>query len=189
MSDPQWILTKNSIMGRVVELMAGLSTTIEGELGPLRRRLLRHSFVLPPNWDTPKISKGEQYQGLPYVILDLPRSFSREHILAIRTMFWWGHYFSVTLHLKGEMQKVFGPALNRHTKQLAAAGFHMATEGDEWRHELEGGHYIPVTEGCYDPGREYAFVKLSATIPLDKWEEAPELLPGLSRMLLQVLTN
>ena len=179
-----WLLTKNTIIEKVYTLFGDIAHQMRDNLNANPAILL--SEVLIPS---PKISRGENYGGLPWVMLDYPRLFNRQDTFAIRTMFWWGHYFSVTLHLKGEMQKVFGPALNRHTKQLAAAGFHMATEGDEWRHELEGGHYIPVTEGCYDPGREYAFVKLSATIPLDKWEKAPELLPGLSRMLLQVLTN
>ena len=42
---------------------------------------------------SPKISRGEQYLGLPYVMLDYPRIFSKENVFAIRTFFWWGNYF------------------------------------------------------------------------------------------------
>ena len=57
--------------------------------------------TLGEKYGSPKISKGENYRGLPYVMLDYPRLFGREEVLAIRTFFWWGHGFSVTLHLKG----------------------------------------------------------------------------------------
>lgn len=173
-------------MGRVVEMMGGLSTVIEGELDVLKNAL--KGSDLPPNWATPKISRGENYNGLPYVILDQPRLFTREQILAIRTMFWWGHYFSVTLHLKGRPLNIYASAINRHLQTLIDAGFHMAAQGDEWKHELEGGHYTSLTENRYDPEQDYPFVKLSAKIPLDKWEEAPELLSGLSKLLLKMLT-
>src|SRR5581483_901301 len=142
-SDPSWILTKNSIMERAVQLMAELSQRHESELAGLRQIVEFESagFKPPPNWDRPKISRGENYQGLPYVVLDQPRLFGKEHILAIRTMFWWGHYFMVTLHLKGWMQEMFQRQLSEAAPELAAAGFHIATSGDEWRHELEGDHY------------------------------------------------
>ena len=52
---------------------------------------------------TPKIAKGENYLQLPYVLLDYPRCFDKENIFAIRTMFWWGNFFSITLHLSGSI--------------------------------------------------------------------------------------
>ena len=132
--------------------------------------------------------RGENYNGLPYVILDQPRLFTREHILAIRTMFWWGNYFSVTLHVKGWMGVTFLPALRRHTRVLREAGFRIAITGDEWRHELETEHYMALTDGCIDPEGEYPFLKLSAKCPLDKWNEAPEILLGLCKVLMHALT-
>ena len=44
----------------------------------------------------PKISKGENYNGFPYVIMDYPATFSKENIFALRTMFWWGNFISIT---------------------------------------------------------------------------------------------
>jgi len=35
----------------------------------------------------PKISKGENYEGLPWVILDFPRYFDKENVFAIRCFF------------------------------------------------------------------------------------------------------
>ena len=60
---------------------------------------------------SPKISKGENYNGLPYVMFDYPRFFTKENVFAVRTFFWWANYFSVTLHLKGEYKEMFAETI------------------------------------------------------------------------------
>ena len=176
-TDPEWILTKNSIMGKVVSLMAEQSE---------RYRPIWENAVLPDGAhpSTPKISKGENYKGLPYVMLDYPRTFGREDILAIRTLFWWGHTFSITLHLKGRYKELFLPVIQNRWKELAAAGFHIGISDDEWQHEHTPENYRPM-----DSGREtgLAFLKLSASCGLDKWEEAPEILSGWFEALVTAL--
>lgn len=186
-SDPGWILTKNSIIVRTVELFAGLSEgmrlQVEG-LGDVVR-----GEDLPPNWRMPKISKGENYLGLPYVMLDYPRLFGKEDVLAIRTMFWWGHYFSVTLHLKGRYKNLFLPVIRARMGELEAAGFHLATSIDEWRHEITIDSYRALgAAGIEEIWEGHPFLKLSAKCGLDKWNEAPEVLLGLARLLINVLS-
>jgi len=56
---------------------------------------------------SPKISRGENYLGLPYLVLDYPRLFRPDAVLAIRTFFWWGHFFSSTLQLSGGYKTEF----------------------------------------------------------------------------------
>src|SRR4051812_7539492 len=91
----EWILTKQMIIQKVYDLFAGGVETI--------RSAVINSHSLPDNvrLSVPKIYKGENYLQLPYVIMDYPRCFDKEDIFAIRTMFWWGNFFSITLHLSG----------------------------------------------------------------------------------------
>ena len=58
-----WILTKNAIIGKVYLLFGNLAEKMRVELDKINWRgtLIKTS---------PKISKGENYNGLPYVILD-----------------------------------------------------------------------------------------------------------------------
>src|SRR5664279_575656 len=83
------ILTKNAIMQKAVSLFSllaeGMKTESENAQLPVEVMVAM-----------PKISKGEHYKGLPYVVLDYPRLFTQENIFAIRTLFWWGNYFSIT---------------------------------------------------------------------------------------------
>jgi len=204
-SDPAVILTKNSIIQKVVGLFAGLCGEYQEIYGP-------RDIPSP----SPKISKGENYQGLPYVMLDYPRLFGREDVLAIRTFFWWGHGFSVTLHLKGGYLRRYLPVLQQRWAELAAAGFHVGVSPDEWRHEHVEGNYRPLVsaddmsrgasagdasmgEGPADeaPVRESpadaarpagsSFLKLSAACGLDQWQDAPAVLLGSFRVLVSVL--
>ncbi len=49
-----------------------------------------------------KISKGENYHGLPYLVLDHPAHFKKDNILAMRTIIWWGNFYSFNFLLKGK---------------------------------------------------------------------------------------
>jgi hypothetical protein len=178
-TDPAWILTKNSIMGKVVGMFALLSE----EFGPLWKG----------GGPDLKISKGENYKGLPYVMLDYPRIFGREDVLAIRTMFWWGHAFTVTLHLKGQYKDLFLPVIRERWGVLAGAGYHVGVSEDEWRHEHVPDNYQRIGEGGGDELervlRGQPFLKLSARCGLDRWEEAPAVLGELFRVLVSVLAT
>jgi hypothetical protein len=187
--DPGWILTKNSIISKVVALFAGLSeewrAAWEGNgLGAALATLVPAS--------EPKISKGENYKGLPYVMLDYPRMFGREDVCAIRTMFWWGHAFSVTLHLKGKYKDLFLPVIRERAAELSAAGFEVGVSDDEWEHAHTPETYRPFAD---ENGRDedateemisLPFLKLSARCGLEHWNEAPEWLSGQYRVLLRV---
>jgi hypothetical protein len=93
----EWILTKRKIIEKVYLLF--------GSTHDSYKEILKNEQLLPePHYKniTGKISKGENYHGLPYVILDYPALFSKEDIFAVRTMFWWGNFFSISLHLSGK---------------------------------------------------------------------------------------
>src|SRR5580692_9155775 len=168
-SDPAWILTKNSAVRKVVEGF--------GELSGERRGILPVEGA-GRAWGDPRISKGEQYKGLPWVMLDYPRIFGKEDILAIRTMFWWGHYFSVTLHLKGKYLRTYLPVILSKREDLERAGFGPGTSDDEWEHE----HW----PGSWEIGNR-PFLKVSAKVGFDRWEETAELLTEKFIVLARLL--
>ena len=95
-SSPGIILTKNAILQKIksffeeiqvkqMDILKDYSTGLPAEVVKI----------------SPKISRGENYKGLPWLVLDNPRYFQHNNIFAIRTMFWWGNFFSITLHRLG----------------------------------------------------------------------------------------
>jgi len=188
-TDPAWILTKNSIIRKVVELF--------GELSGEWREILSGEGSTGGAWGDPRISKGEQYKGLPWVMLDYPRVFGKEDIFAIRTMFWWGHYFSMTLHLKGEYLRTYLPVILSNRGVLEAAGFWPGVSEDEWEHDHRPGTREPGTggPGSGEPGSEEPgsgewkigdrpFLKVSARCELDQSAFLTEKFAVLARLLI-----
>lgn len=97
----EWILTKHSIINKVYQLF--------GEMHEIYKQISEQEKILLPSFyknTGGKISKGENYRGLPFVILDHPALFSKENIFAVRTMFWWGNFFSISLHVSGKIFQI-----------------------------------------------------------------------------------
>jgi hypothetical protein len=182
-TDPGIILTKNSVMSKVVAMMAALSAEWRAP-APAPADVFPGGEA-PAAWE-PKISKGENYKGLPWVMLDYPRIFGKEDMLAIRTMFWWGQAFSMTLHLKGKYMRLFVPVILRRREELAAAGFRAGISEEEWDHAHTEATYRSLEE---DIPAGQSFFKISACCGLEQWNEAPAILTGYFSALLRVLAK
>jgi hypothetical protein len=191
--DAGWIFTKNAIIGKAVSLFSGLAGDMTAEWERVRWPSSMTPWLPALSSTGPKISKGENYQGLPWVVLDHPRLFTKEDVFAIRTLFWWGHYFSVTLHLKGVYKERWLPVIRRNIPLLSATGFHICISEDEWRHELATDNYLSLREAgareIEDIFEKATFLKFSAIVMLGEWNEAPTLLMRLFQTLLQALTT
>lgn len=173
-----WLLTKNTIIEKVYALFGDIAHGVRGQCTATPCFL--PPAVLEPS---PKISKGENYKGLPWVMLDYPRFFNRQDTFAIRTMFWWGHFFSVTLHLKGVYKEKYQQQLLNNLPLLKTHPFYLCISGEEWRHEFEEDNYTPLTQlNSSDVERILLannFCKLSAKISLPQWNQSKALLLDL----------
>ncbi len=183
-----WLLTKNRIIDKVMELFGELSGSFREMTGAQPALLPAEVLAV-----SPKISKGEKYRGLPYMMLDYPRLFGKEHIFAIRTMFWWGHYFSITLHLKGNYKTRYQPALQKHLRRLGEQGFHIGIIDDEWEHDLSETNYTAITQLDEEAIRRILsrndFCKLSVRISLLEWNRAKIIMTDLYHVVLQSITD
>ena len=181
-----WLLTKNSIIGKVYLLFGQMAEEI-------KRICDERPGAFPEEvWSAPaKISRGENYKGLPYNILDYPRLFGKEDIFAIRTMFWWGNFFSVTIHLKGKYKFHFMPALKMNWPIMVSEGFYISAGENEWRHDFEPDHYKSLA--LMDPAHtenmleQPGHCKLAVTISLDQWNRLSEILPAYYRIIFDLL--
>jgi hypothetical protein len=181
----EWILTKQSIINKVYQLFGGTLDAYKRII--VEEKELMHSFFKTANG---KISKGENYEGLPYVILDYPGLFSKENIFAIRTMFWWGNFFSISLHISG---KNLSGKTNFLTEldYLQENDFFICVNESEWEHSFEPSNYISATlideEKIYEISNKN-FFKISKKIELNKWDDAPEFLEKTFKEIMNFVT-
>ncbi|MEI8058688.1 MAG: hypothetical protein WCG67_00920, partial [Ferruginibacter sp.] len=139
---------------------------------------------------SPKISKGENYLQLPYIMLDYPRSFESGQFFAIRTMFWWGNFISITLHVSGRHATKLHQALQNEKVLKSISGFYLCINEEEWEHHFEKSNYqllhtLSKTEIRNIISKEQ-FVKLAVKFELQQWNEMPELLEKAFIKLLQL---
>lgn len=183
-----WILTKNAVMEKIVQFFASLQQEQRNVLMLYKNKLPSRFFTA-----SPKISKGENYSGLPYVVLDYPRFFNESGFGAIRTMFWWGNFFSITLHVSGVNKRAFEEKLINAYPLIQQEKFYCCISENEWLHHFSAENYISVLEMTQDEYRkrmkETSFVKIATKISLDKWETAEESLINCFKTFLKILAD
>ena len=136
-----------------------------------------------------KVSKGENYRHLPYLVLDYPRIFQHDATFAFRTMFWWGNYFSFTLHLGGEWLSVYRRALLSNIKSLYNKQYYICIGDTPWQYHFENDNYQQIEYSNYSQLLERDFVKLSFKTELDNWSRLDEIGENCLRTYLDVLKN
>ncbi|HEX7844316.1 MAG TPA: hypothetical protein VF476_00870 [Chitinophagaceae bacterium] len=183
-----WILTKNGILKKVQELLGGLLQEQQSVIANYKPSLPAEVVAI-----SPKISKGENYKGLPYLVLDHPRYFDKENSLAIRSMFWWGNFFSTTLHISGSYKRRFEQNILGHLALLKEESLFICTNNEEWEHHFEAGNYAAINslpnEALNKLVTEKRFLKLAYHIPLQQWDDALELLQDHFNKLLKLLVD
>lgn len=172
-NNTEWIFTKKLIIEKVYLLMGRLHAEY-------KKNMMKEKTFLPPELLKPggKISKGENYKGLPYVILDYPASFSKEKILAVRTLFWWGNFFSIALHISGENFN------GRHISDeaiefLKKRNFSICVNENEWEHHFHSSNFVSVNEmnnELLKKLNEKKFFKIAKKTELTEWNSATKFL-------------
>ncbi|MEO6166451.1 MAG: hypothetical protein ABIO46_07065, partial [Chitinophagales bacterium] len=99
----------------------------------------------PPGTDFTggKISKGENYLGLPYLLLDFPRNFKGDQLLAIRTMLWWGNFISSTLFVSGKEAITLQKPIISYLPDLVKMKCSICIHESPWLHHFENDNYQP----------------------------------------------
>lgn len=142
---------------------------------------------------SPKIAKGENYLQLPWLLLDYPRLFDKGNIFAIRTMFWWGNFFSCTLQLGGIYKKQFEIAVAKNICNLPQQLFFICINEDEWQHHFETTNYAPLhsigTAAAQKIITEKKFIKIACRFSLQQWQQMPQLLQQSFITLLKLVEN
>src|SRR4030095_79182 len=123
---------------------------------------------------SPKISRGENYKGLPWLVLDNPRHFQHNNIFAIRTMFWWGNFFSVTLHLSGKYKSDFIRNKSEGISLIKKNDFYIYAGQKEWEHDFDPESYKKLSAATvFELEKIFSennFLKLAIKFPIESLE-------------------
>lgn len=184
--DTEWILTKRAIIEKVYHLLGGLAAKFVNTVEKNQHHLPQVASITQP-----KISKGENYLQLPYVVLDYPRFYQKENSLAIRTMFWWGNFFSITLHVSGEYKNELQASLLQKFSLLKENEWFICISNNQWEHHFESSNYISLNEKSKAEiesiVQQQSFIKLATKFSLQQWDEMPLQLEKVFNTMIQLL--
>jgi len=153
------------IKNRIFEKGANLLNEIEQHT---KRSLAANYLPKEINLLNGKLSKGENYRHLPYLMLDYPAFFSKNDVFAFRTMFYWGHFVSFTIHLSGKYLAFYGDDLISHYKLNNQVYFCINDTPWEYRYN-DDNYKLLVQLSNHDFSthiKENEFIKLSRKIPI-----------------------
>ena len=179
----EFILTKNRIIEKVYTLFGLLSEDY-------KIKLLSCKTILPSEVysSSPKIYKGENYLNLPYVMLDYPRVFLKENVFAIRSFFWWGNYFSITLQLGGRFLQACRIRVEANLKNEVNGDYFICINDAPWEHHFEESNYQSLkTIDSIETILNKPFIKIAKRHSLSEWNDAATFYRSNYENLLQLM--
>ncbi len=190
LTDRQLFETKQEVLKKVMNLLGECEQQIQTSL-----EVLPDSAQERLKSVSAKISRGENYKGSPWQVLDFPRIFAEEGIFALRTLCWWGKGFSMTLHLSGNQAAAYVPLIIAQQSKLAESGFRAYFGNDPWQHDFEDSGVRPLK--MHDQGgtellsqlERNGFVKILKVIPFEEWETLSEQVRRYSKILFGILAE
>ena len=187
LGDTHFLLSKHRIQKELEKLLA----IAEREM---RQQLSQSGVSLSATVasKTGKISRGENYQLLPYLVLDYPRHFSKTSVFACRTMCWWGHDFSCTLLLQGELLEHYRTALLRQAERLTSSDCWIGIHQSPWEHHFETDNIREArnfsTAELQTHLQQHPFVKITRRLPLAAYEQLPAFAAETFGMFLALIS-
>ena len=183
LSDTDFLLTKVQVISKIEQLLSDIRSELRKVVGNV-------GFRFPHDADKVrgKISKGECYQKLPYLILDYPAYFTKADIFAFRTMFWWGNFFSCTLHLQGISLEKYKENLVSSLEILKQHDFYISCGDTPWQYHYGSDNYVLLSTIDQTHIINARFIKLSKKIPLSDWSEVSKQATSFLKMVLNVLS-
>lgn len=182
--DTDFLLSKRKIDEKIFSGFERCSELLDIEI-----KSGRYQFnPLHLDWH-PKISKGENYRGLPYTVLDNPRYFTRETVLSYRVLIWWGNFISFSLHLKGNDASSACQALAFQLEKFTNEQIYFCVADTPWEYHFEDTNYIALkdlsSEKIQSHFKKNGFIKIAKKATLKEWP----ILNDLAIKNLQVLTS
>ncbi|AMS26941.1 hypothetical protein AEM51_07850 [Bacteroidetes bacterium UKL13-3] len=165
-SDTIYPETKHSVIQKTQQLFVDCGQKLSQN--PLYQEYTQHNEF--------KITRGEQYQKLPYMVLDYPQIKGGNVDLVMRTMFWWGHYFSCNLiikttHLTTKQNTI---AIQQLSKTRVLVGENL------WEQDLYSTEFCKLSKLSFEDIKEListrTYLKLSRKIALRNHTKLPNII-------------
>ncbi len=169
LSDREIFLKKRQLSDHIIDILGDIESHIQQTAVDYVHKIPESAFQ-----KRGKISRGENYLGFPWFILDHPATFQKEQVFAFRTFVWWGNYFSITFHIAGagfekmNVQEFISQLLSAFPTLL------VCRNENQWEHFLESPNFVPAEEFLQElkltNASRQTFLKTAIKIPFNESE-------------------
>lgn len=178
--------SKRKVLSHIVELLGDAENSIH-QLVADYRHLLPDEMISKRG----KISRGENYKGYPWVVLDHPALFGKVDFMAFRTLFWWGDSFSLIFQAGGKYLSGFGTekfiaSLSQQFPELL-----VCIGESPWEHHYERDNYTMLSDdfnvaSFHSHCNGKNFLKIAFRFPLKRINEMNFLLTERMTAMLEL---
>lgn len=181
-SDTEFLFVKRSAINNIEILLNDSQEKLKAVFNNSKLSFPKKSAFTPG-----KISRGENYRGLPYLVLDYPALFLKDNIFAFRTMFYWGNFFSVTMHLQGKSLEHYRDTISHNYQDLLEKNIYVSVGDSPWEYLYDSDNYEQLSSNHQDLIQNCSFLKFSKKIEIKDWNQLPEFAADFFKMMLKVL--
>ena len=151
----EYPLTKHAIIQNIVQLFEELGQSLQSS-----------------GWESSpkeyKITRGENYQLMPYVVLDYPQLKVNQFNLVTRTLFWWGHYCSLNLIIHKDL---VNDGIIEFNEPL-----YVQNNNQLWNNNVFEGYQL--SETLNKSSIEADYIRLVKLVKIEEIDSLPELVSG-----------
>jgi hypothetical protein len=136
-----------------------------------------------------KTTRGNNFLGYPWTIIDFPRKFENDGFMALRTLCLRGHCFSITLHLSGETLKQYSERLTERANEIPEE-YYVSMNADEWMHIIDEKNYRTANDLRSHFKEEIvksSYLKIARKIPFEEAETLPQKAAETAFLLFNLL--
>lgn len=185
-ANTEFLLVKQQVLEKLRLALFQLQPQIREAGRPFATLLPKHL-----SFGQQKIAKGENYRGLPYLLMDFPSILEQKDILSIRSMIWWGNFASCTLHLQGKYWELYRERLLLNLPFLNQETYFFCVGPTPWEYHFRNDNYLKLSATNLGdlPIKNRDFVKISRQLPIDRISELPSFILSTTSDFFNLLTQ
>lgn len=164
------IIAKNSILKKFSELFEEIQLNQKSIVN-------KYSTNLPAGIPTDfgRVFRGENYNHLPYVVLEYPKYYKHNDVFTFRTMFWWNNFISSTFHVSGNFLNANKTKIFEYLKHTSDQDIYFCVNSTPWEYHYRSDNYLPLSSIKLEDHYNRDFIKISKKFSIHDYNLINEL--------------
>lgn len=187
LNNTDFFCTKKVILNKVWNALEDCKIKIQKEFELIIELKNKYPILNEIDINRGKISKGENYKDLPYLVLDFPALFNKKNIFTFRTFFWWGNFWSFTFHIQGDFLNAFKNKIITNYEELVLLDLNICINKTPWEYSKSKENYIDLNKISKSEIENLQFIKLTKFYPINDIKSIPKNCVGFTVDILKTL--